>query len=123
MPMCQYANGAKRRIRIGILSYWHIFNYIIMKKILLFVSLIIAASAFFACDKTKTAQELLEEENRAIDRFIKRNDFKVTRDSAEMLNDTTGKVFFRTEDRLYIRVRSEERRVGKECRSRWSPYH
>ena len=24
------------------------------------------------------------------------------------------------EDRFY---RSEERRVGKECRSRWSPYH
>ena len=23
----------------------------------------------------------------------------------------------------YIRGRSEERRVGKECRSRWSPYH
>ena len=22
-----------------------------------------------------------------------------------------------------IHVRSEERRVGKECRSRWSPYH
>ncbi len=21
------------------------------------------------------------------------------------------------------RLRSEERRVGKECRSRWSPYH
>src|SRR5256885_8369684 len=25
--------------------------------------------------------------------------------------------------RLQIRERSEERRVGKECRSRWSPYH
>ena len=25
-------------------------------------------------------------------------------------------------DKLYF-VRSEERRVGKECRSRWSPYH
>ena len=25
--------------------------------------------------------------------------------------------------RLQIEVRSEERRVGKECRSRWSPYH
>src|SRR5260370_3427619 len=25
--------------------------------------------------------------------------------------------------RLRIRCRSEERRVGKECRSRWSPYH
>src|SRR2546425_12983585 len=24
---------------------------------------------------------------------------------------------------LVIRLRSEERRVGKECRSRWSPYH
>ena len=33
----------------------------------------------------------------------------------------------RTEDRtgmeVNIAVRSEERRVGKECRSRWSPYH
>ena len=25
-------------------------------------------------------------------------------------------------DLLYV-LRSEERRVGKECRSRWSPYH
>ena len=24
---------------------------------------------------------------------------------------------------ILIAVRSEERRVGKECRSRWSPYH
>src|SRR3712207_5800514 len=24
---------------------------------------------------------------------------------------------------LVVNVRSEERRVGKECRSRWSPYH
>ena len=24
---------------------------------------------------------------------------------------------------LYGNIRSEERRVGKECRSRWSPYH
>ena len=26
-------------------------------------------------------------------------------------------------DAVYVWVRSEERRVGKECRSRWSPYH
>ena len=25
--------------------------------------------------------------------------------------------------RAYFERRSEERRVGKECRSRWSPYH
>ena len=24
---------------------------------------------------------------------------------------------------VYRKLRSEERRVGKECRSRWSPYH
>src|SRR2546425_10544979 len=24
---------------------------------------------------------------------------------------------------FYVMARSEERRVGKECRSRWSPYH
>ena len=24
---------------------------------------------------------------------------------------------------IYLLTRSEERRVGKECRSRWSPYH
>src|SRR2546429_3521713 len=27
------------------------------------------------------------------------------------------------EERVVEDVRSEERRVGKECRSRWSPYH
>src|SRR3712207_2072743 len=30
---------------------------------------------------------------------------------------------FTTASRVVERVRSEERRVGKECRSRWSPYH
>ena len=24
---------------------------------------------------------------------------------------------------MHDRLRSEERRIGKECRSRWSPYH
>ena len=24
---------------------------------------------------------------------------------------------------IFMNTRSEERRVGKECRSRWSPYH
>src|SRR5260221_11502416 len=33
---------------------------------------------------------------------------------------TTGKPH---QARLLRRMRSEERRVGKECRSRWSPYH
>src|SRR5256885_9814483 len=29
----------------------------------------------------------------------------------------------RLDRRRAVRFRSEERRVGKECRSRWSPYH
>ena len=28
-----------------------------------------------------------------------------------------------TYSNAYVVMRSEERRVGKECRSRWSPYH
>ena len=48
-----------------------------------------------------------------------------------------GRVFFRRSDIAVVAIilftalgiwgwgmfRSEERRVGKECRSRWSPYH
>ena len=33
------------------------------------------------------------------------------------------KAVFRSWDNPRANVRSEERRVGKECRSRWSPYH
>ena len=32
-----------------------------------------------------------------------------------------GAAYIQEEDT--VRYRSEERRVGKECRSRWSPYH
>ena len=35
----------------------------------------------------------------------------------EPLLPGTGETMF------FCRYRSEERRVGKECRSRWSPYH
>ena len=34
------------------------------------------------------------------------------------VNDST----IRTNEEYWV-LRSEERRVGKECRSRWSPYH
>ena len=47
--------------------------------------------------------------------------------------DLTGHAQVHVEDELDLRIlggvggllfdRSEERRVGKECRSRWSPYH
>ena len=39
----------------------------------------------------------------------------------ELDKDTTGMVHISEVANTF--VRSEERRVGKECRSRWSPYH
>src|SRR5256885_8843723 len=46
---------------------------------------------------------------------------------AEALIKPTGRIY-RQEYVVFLRaagdkIRSEERRVGKECRSRWSPYH
>ena len=41
------------------------------------------------------------------------------RELARRAATTTNK----TESEYISRQRSEERRVGKECRSRWSPYH
>ena len=34
-----------------------------------------------------------------------------------------GKKWVPAVEQVCFHVRSEERRVGKECRSRWSPYH
>ena len=42
-------------------------------------------------------------------------------ESAEIGHRIAKKEYEREEPKL--RKRSEERRVGKECRSRWSPYH
>ena len=49
--------------------------------------------------------------------FAKSKSFKHNNleDLDKRLQNTNGLV--------YVAVRSEERRVGKECRSRWSPYH
>ena len=45
---------------------------------------------------------------------------RVSRDSEEMIRYEKAC----EKDREAIKLsRSEERRVGKECRSRWSPYH
>ena len=43
-------------------------------------------------------------------------------DGVATVEALTGSVNLRGRSML-VRSRSEERRVGKECRSRWSPYH
>ena len=44
----------------------------------------------------------------------------------ESLDEVIGQEHIIGKEKLLyraIKARSEERRVGKECRSRWSPYH
>ena len=41
----------------------------------------------------------------------------------DIVTASTARRDERADDRLRATTRSEERRVGKECRSRWSPYH
>ena len=43
-------------------------------------------------------------------------------ETAKMVRDAGGTALAITAD-CSDKARSEERRVGKECRSRWSPYH
>ena len=52
---------------------------------------------------------------------IKKRFGKKNRKSATQINESNNGV--NQIDGTYEAARSEERRVGKECRSRWSPYH
>ena len=78
----------------------------------------------------------LKEQIAALENCVDLNDSKVDNQLLILLRDTLYKalhveepadvliVGMRLTNRPEIgRVRSEERRVGKECRSRWSPYH
>ena len=54
---------------------------------------------------------------RPEERFPMMSTFKVLLCGAVLSRIDAG------QEQLGRRIRSEERRVGKECRSRWSPYH
>ena len=50
------------------------------------------------------------------------NSFQLPSDDHDMISRMGGLNFVHPYLESF-RARSEERRVGKECRSRWSPYH
>ena len=63
-------------------------------------------------DRMEERQKRFEEETR--------NNFADIRLHLENITDRNISIL--AENHLNL-IRSEERRVGKECRSRWSPYH
>ena len=77
-----------------------------IKKTISVAGAVLLALASASCQKNNTEQYLdMQEEMIELMESIK------DRDSADKY---AGKL---------ADLRSEERRVGKECRSRWSPYH
>ena len=71
------------------------------------LALVIAAAAFFGIRITD-----LERQNAYIDQVNELAETVDTEYISEIDRDAFNTI-----------IRSEERRVGKECRSRWSPYH
>ena len=75
--------------------------------------------------KYRSAKDILE----GIKPFEEK--YKVLFKISDTLQEVAGKVFVHSEAKVIdlevtdreSSIRSEERRVGKECRSRWSPYH
>src|SRR2546422_9700682 len=88
-----------------------------------------AIGGLYAATLAKVADVAVLDTNRAHVEAIRQNGLKltgctesVTKLAAFASAAEMGKLRF---DAVIILVksRSEERRVGKECRSRWSPYH
>ena len=52
--------------------------------------------------------------------FVKITDNRITKEILSSCDENQLKLM---DDNFLNSSRSEERRVGKECRSRWSPYH
>ena len=56
--------------------------------------------------------------------FVDFDENRLQKSSFGLMEPTSEEAVDKTEiDLIHVQLRSEERRVGKECRSRWSPYH
>ena len=64
-----------------------------------------------------------EQEEKQREEIRQRNRRMAQKNQEKSAHMDLGYVAFLSVSLLVMCVRSEERRVGKECRSRWSPYH
>ena len=77
--------------------------------------------AFKKAVKEMTTEEAEGKEKRVDDYFIG----YAVEEAEGMYHLHNGELLWKDpeDENVHVEVRSEERRVGKECRSRWSPYH
>ena len=76
-------------------------------------------------DRNKKFFETWQKESESTLIFLQENGKAITTDGTKLRVDMPSKCLLDLRNGYNIGklVRSEERRVGKECRSRWSPYH
>ena len=76
-------------------------------------------------DKTYTLEMMKEFVKKRLDEITKVNLYDIGLSEEELKRRKNKKYELKKALKgcTYGDVRSEERRVGKECRSRWSPYH
>src|SRR3989440_12568211 len=76
---------------------------------------------------SSSLRRLSRDEVRELGRIYRRtaSDLAIARAESRdpRLINYLNSLVIRAHGRIYRADRSEERRVGKECRSRWSPYH
>src|SRR3712207_3986552 len=95
----------------------------------------IAATGLYTPPNALSNAELVAAYNAYVERYNARNAEAIARGEATALEPSSTEFIEKAsgiKSRYVIdkagvtdpeRMRSEERRVGKECRSRWSPYH
>ena len=102
-----------------------------MRKKILLGSLLAFSTYAFAIDENNINKEI-DALNIANKAEFKKNFAKLLKEFpdnvnlgnfTQLKNAGTLLLTVTTADGTNIQLRSEERRVGKECRSRWSPYH
>src|SRR3972149_719859 len=73
-------------------------------------------------NQLKAAEAIYESMERAKELFPADMDYRIVYDTTPSVEASIESIVHTFIEAIILVVRSEERRVGKECRSRWSPY-
>ena len=87
-----------------------------MKKSLIVIAALILAMSVAGCGKKA-------ENTNTTPQQTAQSDASGAYENGSATETLDGQDYSKNVDMAAVEGRSEERRVGKECRSRWSPYH